>query len=461
MLLVVITVLGFVLRLTLSNQSFWLDEGASLMFGKLPIAQLMEAIKTDFHPPVFYSLLHFWLPIAGKSEWLIRLPFIVLATITIPVLYYLCWEIFGDKSRIPILSALFLALNPLHIYYSQELRMYALATLLVVAAWNFLARKKYLLASLINLLGFFTFYGTVFNLFSQTIFLFVLKPKNTIRIIVTLIAPTALAFLFWWPIFSAQLSNGHYLTNVLPGWKVLSGTLTLKSLALIPLKFILGRISLSPQKLYYLAGGTITLVFFIISGRASHRKSLLFWLALLCPLVAGALVSLKTPVLGYWRFLFVLPFFITILAVGVDSLPKIILFATTAWICGVFLFANLYFWTNPHFQREDWRGLNNFLAGKKSLVMLAFPYKLAPLYFYASDAHFLPLETTSYSQKSLFQTELEEQSTDLDTFFYLDYLADITDPGRVGLQSLSKFGLKQIGVYNFNNLGQLYEFQRL
>jgi len=86
MLLAVITVLGFVLRLTLSNQSFWLDEGASIMFGKLPTAQLIESIKTDFHPPLYYSLLHFWLPFADKLEWLIRLPFIILATCALYVL---------------------------------------------------------------------------------------------------------------------------------------------------------------------------------------------------------------------------------------------------------------------------------------------------------------------------------------------------------------------------------------
>jgi len=462
MLLAVITVLGFVLRLTLSNQSFWLDEGASIMFGKLPTAQLIESIKTDFHPPLYYSLLHFWLPFADKLEWLIRLPFIILATATIPVLYHLCREIFSDKSRIPMLSALFLALNPLHIYYSQELRMYSLATLLVVLSWYFMIRKKYLLVSLINLLGFFTFYGVVFNHFSQIIFLFIQPPKKMVRTLATLIAPTALAFLFWWPVFSPQLSNGHYLTGALPGWQVLSGSLTFKSLALIPLKFILGRISLEPQKLYFLSGGIITSIFLIISGRAILiKKALPLWISLLTPLVTGSLVSLKTPILGYWRFLFILPFFLALLAAGVESLPKTVFLGTVAWVCGVFLFANLYFWNNPRFQREDWRGLNAFLAGKNGLMMIAFPYKFAPLYFYTGDTRYLPLETSSYTQKPLLKTEFEETATSASSFYYLDYLADITDSERSGLQTLSQFGLKQIGVYNFNNLGQLYEFRRL
>ncbi len=461
MYLTIITLIALFLRLILVNQSFWLDEGASLMFGNLPLPQLMESIKTDFHPPFFYTLLHFWLPFAGKSEWLIRLPFILLATLTIPALYFLCRELFGEKSRVPLLSALFLSLNPLHIYYSQELRMYSLATLLVVLSWHFLVKKKYLFVSLLNLFGFFSFYGVIFNIFSQLIYLLYNKTKNIFGKILLLTAPTFLVFLCWWPIFSFQLANGHYLTSALPGWQILSGSLTFKSLALIPLKFILGRISLEPQKLYYLTAGIITFIFFIISSRATNKKSIPFWLASLIPLVVGALVSLKTPVLGYWRFLFVLPFFLAVLATGVESLPKIIYWGTTAWICGVFLFANVYFWTNSRFHREDWRSLNAFLSGKKSLVMLAFPYKFAPLYFYSGDTGYLPLETPSYDQKPLIKQELSEKAKNFETFFYLDYLADITDPGRLGLRSLSQFGLKEVGVYNFNNLGQLYEFRRL
>ncbi|KKT42816.1 MAG: hypothetical protein UW64_C0003G0062 [Microgenomates group bacterium GW2011_GWC1_44_37] len=462
MYLWLIALLGLVLRLMFSNQSFWLDEGASLMFGKLPLSQLMESIKTDFHPPIFYSLLHFWLPFAGKSEWLIRLPFILLATATIPALYFLCREIFGSKSKVPLLSAIFLSLNPLHIYYSQELRMYSLTTLIVVSSWYFLVRKKYLIVSLFNLLGFFTFYGVVFNIVSQLIYLLFQKPKNILWTTFYLIFPTVILFLFWWPTFSTQLSNGRYLTSALPGWQILSGSLTLKSLLLIPLKFVLGRISLEPLKLYFLAGGTITTIFLIVTVRSFlYKKALPLTVSLLVPLLLGALLSLKTPVLGYWRFLFVLPFFLALLAVGVESLPKIIYLGTVAWICGVFFFANLYFWNNPRFHREDWRGLTAFLSGKNSLVLLAFPYKFAPINYYVGSAEYLPMQTGSYNQKPYLETELSEKISNHATIYYLDYLADLTDPKRVGLQSLSKFGLKQVGVYNFNNLGQVFEFRRL
>ncbi len=462
MTILLITILGLVLRLILSGQSFWLDEGASLMFAKLSLPQLVDAIKTDFHPPIFYSLLHFWLPLAGRTEWLIRLPFIIIATAAVPALYLLCREIFGPKSPIPVISALFLAFNPLHIYYSQELRMYSLVTLLVILSWYYLIKKNHLLASLFNFLGLFTFYGAIFNAFSQLLYLFVSGSKEKLRSVFILVAPSLLAFLFWWPVFSAQLSNGDYLKNVLPGWQTLSGSLTLKSLLLIPLKFIFGRISLTPQGFYFLVGGVLVILFLIILAPSfKNKKSMPIRIALLTPLILGTLISLKTPVLGYWRFLFVLPFFLTLLAVGLESLPKLIYRGTIVWICGVFLFSNIYFWTNPKFRREDWRGLATLLSGKNSLVLFAFPYKFAPLNFYHPGAEYLPMMGEDYQLKPQFKTEFNGKAFGHETVYYLDYLADLTDPNRVGLQSLTGLGLKQTGVYNFTNLGQVFEFRRL
>lgn len=462
MAIFLITLLGFILRLTFSNQSFWLDEGASLMFAKLPLSQLLESIKTDFHPPVFYILLHFWLPLAGRSEWLIRLPFIIFATLTIPALYFLSHQLFGPKSRVPIFSALFLALNSFHIYYSQELRMYSLVTLFIILSWYFLLKKIYLLSSLFNLLGLFTFYGATFNLLSQFIYLFFNKSKNWLKDMLLIMIPSVIVFVAWWPVFSVQLTNGQYLKYALPGWQTLSGSLTIKSLILIPLKFILGRIALEPQKLYFLVGGILVVLISTFMVRSiKNKKNFPVWIAMLTPLIVATIISLKTPVLGYWRFLYILPFFLTLLAAGLETLPKLLCRVAVIGICGVFVVSNLLFWTNPKFQREDWRGLTSFLSGKRSLVLLAFPYKFAPLNFYITDALYLPMQDPSYKQLPLLKALLEEKKSDRLVVFYLDYLADLTDPDRTGLKNLPYFSLMQTAVYNFNNLGQLYEFQQL
>lgn len=431
------------------------------MSAGLPLSQMLGFIKTDFHPPLFYALLHFWLPVGDKTEWLIRLPFIIISSLIIPAVFLLCKEIFGSKSKIPHIASLFVCLNPLHIYYSQELRMYSLASLLVILSWLFLIKKKFWLTSFLNILGLFTFYGVIFNFLSQIIYLILNKTKNTYRILSIIILPSVLLFIFWLPIFLAQLNNGQYLKNTLPGWQILSGSLTLKSLLLIPLKFILGRISFEPQKVYFVAGGIlITIFLFIMASALKIKQSVALWIALVTPLILGSIISLKTPILGYWRFLYVLPFFLCLLAAGIEKLSKIVQYATVLWVCGVFLFANIYFWTNPKFQREDWRGLVNFLSGKNSLVLLAFPYKFAPLTFYTSDASYLPMELSDYTLNPNLIKEVQSLGKNK-PIFYLDYLSDLTDPTRAGKEILIKMNLKQVKVYNFNNLGQLIEFQHL
>lgn len=457
-----IVLLALVLRLVLSNQSFWLDEGASLMFAKLTWPQLLESIKTDFHPPLFYWLLHLWLPIAGKSEWLIRLPFILLSTATIPALYFLSRHVFGTKSKTPLLSVLFLALNPLHVYYSQELRMYSLSALLVVLSWYFLVKKKYILTGIFNLLGFFTFYGVIFSIVSQVIFVFFDKSKGKFRNITSITFPLVLFFALWWPVFSTQLENGQYLKNILPGWQSLSGSLTLKSLFLIPLKFVFGRISFQPQNLYLLVGGVITSLFALIAFNSFRdRKARVFWMALIGPLALATIASLKSPVLGYWRFLFILPFFVVVISAGIEDMPKITFWSVAVWVCGVFLFSNLYFWHNPRFHREDWRGLSIFVDSQKSALLLAFPYRFAPLNFYLDKSIVIPMQTPDYRLKPDFSTGTGEELKNVQVVYYLDYLSDLTDPSRRGLKSLPGLNLKQTAVYNFNNLGQLYEFQPL
>src|SRR5438309_4280960 len=85
--------LGFGLRVAgLETQSIWVDEGFSVDFSSRTAADMTAmwkarggfgqitdpdaaraandplAIAVDIHPPLYYLLLHQWLPLAGRSE---------------------------------------------------------------------------------------------------------------------------------------------------------------------------------------------------------------------------------------------------------------------------------------------------------------------------------------------------------------------------------------------------------
>jgi len=450
--------IGLILRLILSNQSFWLDEGASLMAARIPFAEFSEYLKADFHPPLYYLFLKLWLPFAGNAEWLIRLPDILIGTASIFLVYLLGKSIFGKSSKLPLFMAVFLALNPFHIYYTQELRMYNLSAFFVLLSWLALLKNKFIFVGLANLFSIFTFYGAGFNFISQGIYLLFSNRKHIWKFLASFF-PTILGFIFWWPVFSAQLSGGDFMQNSLPGWNLISGSTTAKSLLLIPIKFIIGRVNLDPQSLYFVVGGLLIVVFslFILLS-LRDKKSKPFWFFFLTPVVLATLISFKTPILGYWRYLFILPAFISLVAIGIWQLPHKLRNISIFFVCLVFISANLYFWFTPRFQREDWRGFTRFINGKKALVILPFSGVFAPLTFYQTDAFYFPAQESLGRVDSNLGDKLLPLTEKYQTVFVMEYLSDLSDPDRKILNTVRQLKQKEKAVYNFNNLGQVYEF---
>jgi len=459
------TVIGFLLRLVGANQSFWLDEGASIEIALTPLVSFVEKMATDFHPPLFYLLLKLWLPFAGKSELLIRLPFILLATASIPALYFLIKETTQVKNQLAQrVGLILLAISPFHIYYSQELRMYSLSTLLTVLSWLYLIRyqkrsggRNIFLFGLFGVLNLYTFYGAFFNLVAQAIY--IVCRKNKVLILLSALAVTVFMFLPWIPILREQLAAGGYLKTALPGWQSLSGTLTLKSLLLIPLKLIFGRVSFSPKMIYFAMAGFTSLIYLMIAVIGSQdKKSRPFTLWLFVPLIIASVISFKTPVLGYWRFLFILPALISLVSIGFSrlSLPiRGVVFWTTVVIT---LIPTVIYWTVSSNQREDWRGLSKFTDQQNSLVIVNFPYTFAPLKFYSSNSSYFFTQQSLGQAKSDLIPELSVSAKGKTKIYLLDYLSDLTDPQRSVRRMMENSGYITVTTKSFNNLGTVTEF---
>jgi len=133
-LLTLITLLAFALRiLRLDFQPLWWDEGYSVFFATRDFGTMIERTAIDIHPPLYYAILQLWLNLFGTSDVALRLLSVVIGTATIPLLYILARKLFTDH-RIALVAAFLLAISPFHIYYSQEVRMYGLVTLLGLAS---------------------------------------------------------------------------------------------------------------------------------------------------------------------------------------------------------------------------------------------------------------------------------------------------------------------------------------
>jgi mannosyltransferase len=138
--LVLIILLATTVRLyRLGYQSLWYDEAFSWAVGGAPLKIALAAILTDGgNPPLYqYFVLHplFYL---GQSEEIIRLPSAVFGILAIPLIYKVGHLCFGQK--VGLVSALWLSLSPLHVWYSQEARMYAMVVFLSLGSVYFFLR---------------------------------------------------------------------------------------------------------------------------------------------------------------------------------------------------------------------------------------------------------------------------------------------------------------------------------
>ena len=124
-----ITAIGFILRTwEIGAKGLWLDEAFSVWLGWKPLGELLSwLVKIDQHPPLYYTLLHFWIKIAGDNPNDVRMLSAILGTLTIPVMFLLGRRLMGTS--VGLLAALILALSPFHVRFAQETRMYTTLTL--------------------------------------------------------------------------------------------------------------------------------------------------------------------------------------------------------------------------------------------------------------------------------------------------------------------------------------------
>ena len=152
-LLIAIILLGVFLRFySLSEESFWLDEGQTALAIKKysPMQMLSDIYKTGAILPEYYSgsyshelpmyhlFLIWWAKIFGVSEFSLRSFSAILGSLALIVIFYLARYLFDEK--IALLSAFLASINLTLIWYSQEARQYSYLLFLSLLSVIFLLR---------------------------------------------------------------------------------------------------------------------------------------------------------------------------------------------------------------------------------------------------------------------------------------------------------------------------------
>jgi mannosyltransferase len=136
-LLILITLLAAFLRIhAITSKSFWMDEGMSVEYARLPWHIFLRAAwNREANMALYYILLRYWL-LLGHSDGFVRGLSALFSVATVPLLYDLGRRLFDRQ--IAIVAAFLLATHAYHIRYAQEARSYAMVVFLcVLASWLF------------------------------------------------------------------------------------------------------------------------------------------------------------------------------------------------------------------------------------------------------------------------------------------------------------------------------------
>ncbi len=278
-MIIFILVLAFVLRILLIDQSFWLDEVSQAMTSMRPLADIVFNNLADFHPPFSYLLTHFWIQFSSYEGWLRLLP-VSFGVGTVYLIYILGKYLFNEK--VGLLAALLLALAPYHIYYSQEFRMYSMATFFAI--WSMYAFIRILQSShkirfphferedlyiwsfmISSSLLMYTHYLGAVLLLSQLLYITVFEKKWLKQFLIYYLIVSGM-FLPWIPFLFAQLQVGLNADAVLPGWSTMLSLTYYKAIPLLFTKFIIGRIDFDNNLIYL----SIVCISFLIVGFALY-----------------------------------------------------------------------------------------------------------------------------------------------------------------------------------------------
>jgi len=113
----------------------WLDEAVTVLSASQPLLDVIRTQVREAAPPLYYLLLHFGIGFLGDDAVALRGLSAVLGAALAPGLFLVGRRLFGPTAA--ALAATLALLSPLHVFYSQQIRMYALFPVLTLAFFAF------------------------------------------------------------------------------------------------------------------------------------------------------------------------------------------------------------------------------------------------------------------------------------------------------------------------------------
>lgn len=129
---IAVVVAGIALRF-LTTSELWMDEAIAVTIARLPLDDLIAAVRQDGHAPLYYLLLHGWVQIVGAGDIAVRALSGLMAAACLPLAWAAGRRLGGGQCA--WVTLVLLASSPFAIRYASEARMYALVHLLVLVGY--------------------------------------------------------------------------------------------------------------------------------------------------------------------------------------------------------------------------------------------------------------------------------------------------------------------------------------
>jgi 4-amino-4-deoxy-L-arabinose transferase-like glycosyltransferase len=383
--LLLIIFIGIFLRLyNLGKQSLWLDEAYSVTMAgdlnKLWFEQIM-----DSNPPLYYSLLHFWIHICGKTEFAIRLLSLIFGIFLIPLIFFVGDSIFDKNTG--IYAALLVAISPIHIYYSQEARMYSIMPFLSLFSFFLLylgiikRRNIYWIAyAITTIFCLYTHNYGIFLLVSEIWFFIFYRTKKKDIMLEFMLSQICIliAYLPRLPVLFKQIAmnmnpwislpNLHSLSSTFLHFSILSWRLPLTGPLLLILKVVVP----------LFAG------IFLIGILVSLKRNIFLLAYIVIPLSLAFIISLKVPIYVPGRYdILVFPAFCLVIAAGLKGFKNKFLTALLLIIIILSTSVILYHYYFI-FKKSNDRSVSEYIQmnmGKED-VLVATELSITPFEYY-------------------------------------------------------------------------------
>ncbi|MDP2662578.1 MAG: glycosyltransferase family 39 protein, partial [Dehalococcoidia bacterium] len=409
-----ILLLAFGLRsYHLGFQSIWTDEGFVFGLASRSLSELFAvwnispqegyaglsrlgqdlaglAVETDIHPPLYYFLVHFWMDLAGRSEFALRFPSVFFGALTLPLMY--AWGKRLAGSGAALIACGLGALSPFYLDFSQQVRMYTLATFLAVLSMYCFhrafmdGRRLHWIGYTLSIcLALYTHYFAITVLLVQALLAVtaLLSRRDFARSGYWLASTAGAAIVLapWAPFALRQVFDYQNHSLLTPDWQ----TVFYSTWQTFNLGITVNAVQVAPILEAILAVFMVGLGLALKRGVPSRSGLAVLLVYMVLPLLVGLALFRLKPMFHPKYFMMASPAYLLLLGIAVRSFRRslrwlaapVALFVVAALVYGV----NSYFFDSRYW-KDDTRAVGLYLDSRAASQDLVISDLVEPLGYY-------------------------------------------------------------------------------